>query len=490
MKRIPRIAVLIAAALLAFSCKTDSSISQEVDYQLSYSVGDQSFEMMEVPSGNFSMHVSADNRRLVTGGIIHEVALDGFVISKEPVSTALWTAVMGKDPSSAKDPSAPVDMVSYDEALKFIAKLGKLTGKTFFLPTEAQWEYACRQTGSRGFTKVAEWCRDSYEEVPSGATKTDYFVPLSLAINPEGPKEVSRKVVRTVLERMPLDRHTRKLKVGFRVAQLSGDKLPESFLSALDGPAMDREKTDFGEGRAETVQVGPVAVRMVKVKGGTFSMGFNELYDAPYMNFKVNDNEIPPHDVTVDDFQIAECEVTVELWKAVMGSVPYLNDTTLANRPVRNVSWYNCQTFIRKLNEMTGRKFRLPTEAEWEYAARGGQLSRHTGFAGGNDMKSVMWYYDNSGTNPKDVKPQAVKTMKPNELGLYDMSGNVWEWVFDRAAPYGNAPLDNPAGPAEGSSRILKGGSFSSEWVACRISNRMFMPAKNTKGTFGFRLAI
>ena len=213
-------------------------------------------------------------------------------------------------------------------------------------------------------------------------------------------------------------------------------------------------------------------------------MGFN-VTDNPYMNFKVPDNEQNAHPVTLDDFEIGQTEVTVGLWYAVMGSVPYLNDVKDINKPIGNVSWYDCQVFLRKLNAMTGRKFRLPTEAEWEYAARGGRFSRHYGFSGGNDMKSVMWFLDNA-----DSKTKPVKTKKPNELGLYDMSGNVWEWCYDRAAEYTTEPQVNPVGAEEGGTRILRGGSCNARWDACRISNRSYMPGKNFKGTFGLRLAL
>ena len=168
-----------------------------------------------------------------------------------------------------------------------------------------------------------------------------------------------------------------------------------------------------------------------------------------------------------------------------MGSLPYLNDPADLRKPVGNVSWYDCQVFLRKLNAMTGRTFRLPTEAEWEYAARGGKFSRHYGFSGSNDMRSVMWFLDNA-----DSKPHDVKTLWPNELGLYDMSGNVWEWCYDRASEYTTEPQTDPYGAEGGGTRVLRGGSCASRWDACRISNRSYMPAKNIKGTFGFRLAL
>lgn len=473
MNRIFTFAAIVVLALSVLSCKP--SAGPQVASGL---------EMIEVPAGSFTMGISVDNRRKVTHGIAQPVALDGFAISAKPVSQALWTEVMGKNPSYVKDPDAPVDMVSWADAAKFIKKLSKLSGKEYSLPTEAQWEYAHKVCGDKEFTAVAEWCLDSYDEVPEDATKDDYFAPMSLMVNPRGPKETSQKVARTTLERMSIDSHTRRAKVGFRLVQVTDDPLTEDILGPLDGTTIDREKIDAADGLPEKFSVGDVAFKMVKVQGGKYSMGFNES-DSPYLDFKVPDNEKNAHEVTLDDYEIGETEVTVGLWHAVMGTVPYLNDADEPMKPVGNVSWYDCQVFLRKLNAMTGRKFRLPTEAEWEYAARGGKFSRHYGFSGGNDMKSVMWFLDNA-----DSKPQIVATRKPNELGLYDMSGNVWEWCYDRASEYTTSPQTNPIGALEGGTRILRGGSCAARWDACRITNRSYMPGKNFKGTFGLRLAL
>ena len=213
-------------------------------------------------------------------------------------------------------------------------------------------------------------------------------------------------------------------------------------------------------------------------------MGYSDK-DYSFGRFAVPENEKNFHQVTLSDYAIGETEVTVGLWNAVMGYVPYLNDINEPLKPVGNISWFDCQKFILKLNALTGRTFRLPTEAEWEYAARGGSKSRGYGFSGTNDINSSMWYVDNA-----DMKSKNVKTRKANELGLYDMSGNVWEWCFDRAADYQKTPQTDPCGPSEGTSRILRGGSCASRWDACRITNRSYMLAKNIKGTFGFRLAI
>ncbi|MBR4756089.1 MAG: SUMF1/EgtB/PvdO family nonheme iron enzyme, partial [Bacteroidales bacterium] len=165
MNRIYSLLALVALLLAGTSCNSAPEASQVVDYEMEYTVGDVHYAMVKVPSGNITMGLSADNRRKVTNGIPQPVALDGFVIGAEPVSQALWTAVMGSNPSQVKDPGVPVDMVSWADIQKFLGKLGKKTGKVFSLPTEAQWEYAQKYCGDKGFTSVAEWCLDSYDQV-------------------------------------------------------------------------------------------------------------------------------------------------------------------------------------------------------------------------------------------------------------------------------------------------------------------------------------
>ena len=204
-----------------------------------------------------------------------------------------------------------------------------------------------------------------------------------------------------------------------------------------------------------------VMADMVYVEGGTFMMG------ALPNDKKALDSEKPRHQVTLSSFYISKYEVTQELWQAVMGSNPSLFKGDL-QRPVECVSWNDCQTFIRKLNELTGEQFRLPTEAEWEYAARGGQKSRGYLYSGSNDIADVAWYDDNSGdgTHP-------VGRKQPNELGLYDMSGNVYEWCQDWYGPYSSSAQTNPTGPASASDRVYRGGSWFNFYARyCRASYR------------------
>ena len=233
MKLNTRLFLAAATACVLVSCGgSSSSSSQAPDYEMNYTVSEVTFDMVKVPSGYFTMGLSQDNRQKVSGSTIHPVALDGFVITATPVSQALWTAVMGSNPSSVQNPSLPVDMVSWGEVHKFISKLNKATGKTFSLPTEAQWEYAAGLQG-KDFVSVAEWMEDTFSELP------DSFV-----VNPATPKPTDHKVVRTVKDRLEIDSHTKKAGVGFRLVQPTGEALSESLLKVLDGASFDRETVD------------------------------------------------------------------------------------------------------------------------------------------------------------------------------------------------------------------------------------------------------
>ena len=210
---------------------------------------------------------------------------------------------------------------------------------------------------------------------------------------------------------------------------------------------------------------------MVLVKGGTFKMGSND----------GESDEKPVHTVTVDDFYIGKYEVTQKQWKEIMGSNPsrYKGD----NLPVENVSWDDVQKFIKKLNQKTGQNYRLPTEAEWEYAARGGSTGSPTKYAGSNNIDDVAWYSSNSGR-----KTHAVGTKKANELGIYDMSGNVWEWCSDWYGSYSSGSQNNPQGSSSGTFRVLRGGSWLRGTNFCRVANRIRYNRVLTGSSVGFRI--
>ena len=217
---------------------------------------------------------------------------------------------------------------------------------------------------------------------------------------------------------------------------------------------------------------------MVFVKGGTFTMGATAEQGSD-----AESEEKPTHSVTLSDFYIGKYEVTQAQWKAVMGSNP--SEFKGNNLPVENVSWKNIQKFLKKLNAKTGKKFRLPTEAEWEYAARGGNQSKGYKYSGSNSIDDVAWYgYNSSGkTNPVGQK-------SPNELGIYDMSGNVFEWCQDWYGSYGSSSQTNPTGPSSGSYRVLRGGSWSYYRGDWRVSYRYRFYPEFRISNYGFRLVM
>lgn len=232
----------------------------------------------------------------------------------------------------------------------------------------------------------------------------------------------------------------------------------------------------------KTFTVKGVSFTMIAVEGGTFQMGATSEQGSD-----ANSDESPVHSVTLSDYHIGETEVTQELWQAVMGSNPS-SFGGYPQRPVESVSWNDCQTFIEKLNQLTGKNFRLPTEAEWEYAARGGNKgnkSQGYKYSGSNTIGNVAWYYSNSGNKTHDVK-----TKQANELGIHDMSGNVMEWCQDRYGRYSSGSQTNPTGPSSGSYRVLRGGSWDYDARFCRVSNRNINYPDDRRNYSGFRLIL
>ena len=237
-------------------------------------------------------------------------------------------------------------------------------------------------------------------------------------------------------------------------------------------------KGEIPQSTIETIVVNGVKFNMVKIKGGTFRMG------ATSEQSNYDNDEKPVHSVTLSDYYMGETEVTQELWEAVMGSNPsrFMGDN---QRPVERVSWDDCQEFIKKLNQLTGKEFRLPTEAEWEYAARGGKYSRGYKYSGSSNSDEVAWYGTNSGD-----KTHPVATKKANELGLYDMSGNVLEWCNDRYGDYHSNSQTNPTGPSQGEYRVLRGGSWDFNDGGVRVSDRLNFTPDFRFIYYGLRLAL
>ncbi len=267
----------------------------------------------------------------------------------------------------------------------------------------------------------------------------------------------------------------------------------EGQTASLSGSLMANSK--------ETFTVNGVSFTMVRVEGGTFTMGATEDQGS-----EVLDREKPAHQVTLSTYSIGETEVTQELWEAIMGSNPSKFKGT--KLPVEQVSWNDCQEFIKKLNDKTGKTFRLPTEAEWEFAARGGIKSKHFRFSGSNNIGEIAWYGVNSGDkelNEEDFgkkektgellgnnhnKPHPVAQKAPNELGLYDMTGNVDEMCNDWIGPFSQEPQTDPQGPSSGSSYVSRGGAWGDSMKILHISYRSSVGPDSKYLFQGFRLAL
>ena len=281
-----------------------------------------------------------------------------------------------------------------------------------------------------------------------------------------------------------------------------------------------RSMDNNDQGQNRRFVVNGVAFTMVFVEGGSFRMGCtesqlitNKSVNPPHI--LLEPDEVPWHDVTLSSCHIGQTPVTQELWMAVMGENPsrYNGD----KRPVECVSWHDCQEFIRRLNELTGERFRLPTEAEWEFAARGGNKSKDYRYSGSNILNDVGWYWKNSGDitleclndqfscSEDDVhfderynienmhcQTHEVSAKSPNELGIYDMSGNVFEWCNDwfDGDYYMQSPKNNPQGPEIGQFRVMRGGSCFASVEDCRNAHRLCASPDSRICNVGFRLAL
>ncbi len=471
-------------------------------------------EMVYVAGGTFTMGApDSDSEALSNEKPAHRVTLSSYYIGKYEVTQEQWVAVMGSNPSAFEGNNLPVEMVSWKDVQKFIRKLNARTGKRYRLPTEAEWEFAARGgNSSRGYkysgsndigtvawyednsgrkthvvgTKmpnelgiydmtgnVYEWCQDWYD---------NYYYSLSPSSTPQGPPSGKYRVTRGGC----WANRGMQSRVSDRSSYLQGG-MHFGFRLVLDpsneAERIAKEEADRKAKEEAARRVPPASIpdiEMVYVAGGTFTMG------APDSDSKAKDNEKPAHRVTLSSYYIGKYEVTQKQWVAVMGSNPSYSKSN--NLPVEMVSWEDVQEFIRKLNVRTGKHYRLPTEAEWEFAARGGNKSRGYKYSGSNDIGAVAWYNGNSGR-----KTHAIGTKSPNELGIYDMSGNVSEWCQDRYDNdyYSRSPSYTPQGPDSGELRVFRDGSHDDRGSSCRVSYRNCgWPPDNYGFNLGFRLAM
>ena len=447
-----------------------------------------SINMMCVEGGTFTMGDSEN---------AHPVSLSNYSIGQTEVTQALWEAVMGTNPSAnTANKQLPVTNISWYDCQEFIKKLNQQTGMCFRLPTEAEWEYAARggqkskgytYAGSNDLKEVAwyngnsgntlhpvaqkkpnelgiydmsgnvwEWCHDWHAPYPT----THQYNPLG----PEVGQIVGKRYLRVF----------RGGSYGYEAAY------HQNAFRDITGPEPNIGTANLGlrlvlsdDVNFETVHVNDtLSFHMMNVNGDTFTMGDDNISNAS-----------PAHQVTLSDYYIGETEVTQTLWKAVMGNVPTGNKNP--SYPVGYVSYADCQDFIAKLNNLTGLHFQLPTEAEWEYAAMGGNKSHNYIYSGSNTIDDVAWYDQNS-----ENKLHHVGTKQPNELGIYDMSGNAWEWCADYHGKYTAENQINPQGPAAGTGRVIRSGSFRTTADRCTNKHRQAREADYPDSHITLRLVL
>lgn len=244
------------------------------------------------------------------------------------------------------------------------------------------------------------------------------------------------------------------------------EKVAARLIESVEGSSTSSGNSLFTFGEVEIFTVNGVSFDMVKVDGGEFMMG----------SYEGDNDEQPVHTERVGTFYMGKTEVTQKLWTAVMGSNP--SRFRGENLPVENVSWFDCQEFVERLSRLTGRIFRLPSEAEWEYASKGGSRSRNYKYSGSNDLYRVGWYNENSSgtTHPVGMKLD-------NELGIFDMSGNVWEWCSDNYSSSYSSPRNSPY-------RVNRGGSWNNSPENCRSANRSNNSPGDRNDNLGLRLAL
>ncbi len=472
-------------------------------------------EMMDVPGGSFNMGGTVQKDETP----IHKVTLTSFRLAKTETTVAQWRVFcnatgrsMPKAPDWGWIDNYPIVNVSWNDAIAYCNWLSKKTGKRYRLPTEAEWEYAARGGNkSKGYTyagsdfldgiswykdnaasrayacglkrsnelglydmsgNVAEWCNDWYDATYYADCPND---------NPKGPYDGSYRIVRGG----SWNNSPTFSKVETRTGEedLSKGHSNCGFRVVL---SIDKADTDSKwEGSEYVFDFGDLSnyLEMIDVPGGSFNMGGAKGTD-----------EKPIHQVTLNSFFMAQKETTVKQWKLYctetgkkMPKVP--NWGWIDNYPIVNVSWNEAVAYCNWLSKEEGQSYRLPTEAEWEYAARGGNKSEGYIYAGSDNLDEVGWNKDNAAFKAHDIFEIYKKS---NELGLNNMSGNVWEWCNDRyvATYYAKSPSTNPQGPSVGSYRVVRGGSFDTPALNCRVVSRYYNVPTLVSSSYGFRVVF
>ena len=498
--------------------------------------------MVLIPAGSFLMGSPESEKGRYYDEIQHEVTLTkNFYIGKYEVIQEHWENEMGNNPSETKGAKFPITDISWNDCQDFIKKLNIKTNGDYRLPTEAEWEYACRAgtttkysfgdsltksdaninggsvkvVGSykaNGFglydmhSNVWEWCDDWYGEYPTGAV-----------IDPKGPKTGERRVLRggsflyNVSDARSSGRSdgsptNRTYSRGLRLARTADFKTAVTPTDSMFDSGEEKKakqiklvklmkEEEAKEKHLELVKLmreeeaKAKQVELVKLKQkeeAKFESIEKDLVLIPAGKFLMGSpasemDRLPgetQHEVTLTmPYYIGKFEVTQEQWENEMGDNPSV--TKGAKLPVTNVSWLYCQEFINKLNAKTKGGYRLPTESEWEYACRAGTTTSYS--YGASLTKS------DSNIDGASIKP--VGNYRPNAFGLYDMHGNVWEWCEDWYGDYSAGSVTDPRGPASGENRVLRGGSFNFNGPFARSSTRGILSSSLHNGRSGLRLA-
>jgi formylglycine-generating enzyme required for sulfatase activity len=496
-------------------------------------------DMVLIPAGKFMMGSPASEKGRKDNETQHEVTITKpFYMGKYEVTQEQWQAVMGSNPSSVKGARLPVTNVSWNDCQDFIMKLNARRNGFYRLLTEAEWEYVCRAGTSTAYSygdtitkgdanwgakqvpesikvvgnykanafglfdmhgNVWEWCEDWYAKYPDGAV-----------MDPKGPAKGEDRVLRggsfnnlvsgaRSSNRNGFTPAGRSYNDGFRLVRTTNIKTGASPTAPKPDPTVVKPATEdllvspFTEAKAKEVQKSVaknlqteveekadlgkgVKLDLVLIPAGKFVMG------SPTTEKGRNENE-KQHEVTLKKpYYMGKYEVTQEQWEAVMGNNPSV--IKKVKLPVTNVSWLDCQEFIKKLNEKTNGGYRLPTEAEWEYACRAGTTTVYS-FGENITKDDANW---GAAQLPESIK--VVGNYKANAFGLFDMHGNVWEWCEDFKSDYLAEAVIDPKGPATGTNRVLRGGSFNNADSFARSSHRNVTTVQtNRSERSSFRLA-
>jgi len=496
-------------------------------YKLKINKIANSLDLVLIPAGTFMMGSPETEKTRNNDETQHEVTITKpYYMGKNEVTQELWVSIMGKNPSELKGNNLPVTDVSWEDCQNFIRKLNENTKGGYRLPTEAEWEFACRAGTTTAYSvgniittkdanywtlnysepvavgrykpnafglydmhgNVFEWCEDWYENYRE-ESETD----------PKGPRIGTARVVRGVpnISGATIRSSSRNIRFppnyhgsvgGFRLAKTidSEDQLKpnvKEFLLKAKKEEEAKVKKEAEEAKAKEAQkeAGKSLQKKVKEKEYLGQRIMLDLILIPAGKFKMGDPRFDRLQVTLTKpFYMGKYEITQEQWEAVMGKNPS-SRTIGAKLPVTDVSWNDCQEFIKKLNAKTNGGYRLPTEAEWEYACRAGTTTK---YSFGDEIRPRDANYRDSNIGG----PIEVGSYQPNAFGLYDMHGNVEEWCEDWYEDIYRGAVTDPKGPVKGEKRVLRGGSFNSNGSFARSSDRSDNSPNTRVRYYGFRL--